>query len=360
VSTADVTSSQIGFRPTSSQIGLAAVGAVGLAMLFVLPMVLDLFSLLQLTVYVIFAILALSLGFVLGYGGILCLGQAAFFGIGAYTYAIAGFNIEGTTLPFLLGLAAPAIFAAAVGYFIFYGRITDVYVGVITITVTLILFSLVNSTAGPEYKVGNVLLGGFNGIPNLPLLEWPFQPGNWLSPEDTFRFSLICLLASYFGLRWLLASRFGRVVVSVRENERRAELLGYDVRLIKLITFVIGATLAGLAGVLHANWGSFVGPGVFGVIQSAQVLIWVMVGGTGTLLGPVFGCVLLMWFTNALGGQQLINASLMLGATLLVFVLALPAGLLPTIVRLAGMVQRLVAGLMRRRSGAAPARKGLS
>ena len=92
--------------------------------------------------------------------------------------------------------------------------------------------------------------------------------------------------------------------------------------------------MAGLAGILHVNWGSFVGPNVFSVIQSAQVLIWVMVGGSTTLIGPVLGCMGLMWFTNSLGSQQVINATLVMGATLLVFVMALPSGLLPTLQRL--------------------------
>jgi ABC-type branched-subunit amino acid transport system permease subunit len=325
-------------RLTLEQWALLAIAIVGIGLVILLPMVIDLFGLLQVTVYIIFAILAVSLGFVLGFGGILCLGQAAFFGIGAYAYAIASFNMEGTTIPFLIALAAPALFAAVVGYFIFYGRITDVYVGVITITVTLILYSLVNSTAGAEYAIGNAQLGGYNGIPALPMLEWPFQTGNPLAPEDLFRLCLLALLGSYFGLRLLLASKFGRLVVAVRENEKRAELLGYDIRLIKLLTFVIGAAIAGFAGILHANWGAFVGPNVFSVIQSAQVLIWVMVGGTGTLLGPVVGCIMLMWFTSALGGQQIINSSLVLGATLLVFVMALPAGLLPTLRRFGSRV----------------------
>ena len=321
-------------RLTLGAYGLMALGALGLCLLIGLPMVLDLFTLLQLTVYVIFAILAISLGFVLGFGGILCLGQAAFFGVGAYTYAIAAFNMTGTTVPLLLALLTPALFALILGYFIFYGRITDVYVGVITITVTLILFQLANSTSGAEYRIGNAALGGYNGIPAVPLLEWPLQPGNLILPADMFRLCLGALLACYFGLHWLLASRWGRIIIAVRENERRAELLGYDVRLVKLLTFTLGATMAGLAGILHVNWGSFVGPNVFSVIESAQVLIWVMVGGSTTLIGPILGCMGLMWFTNSLGSQQVVNATLVLGATLLVFVMALPSGLVPTLQRL--------------------------
>ena len=109
---------------------------------------------LELTVYMIMAILALSLALIWGYGGILCFGQSAFFGLGAYTYAIAMFNIGESTIPLLLAIILPAAFAALLGYFMFYGRISDVYLGVITLTVTLILFNSVNSTAGPEFHIG--------------------------------------------------------------------------------------------------------------------------------------------------------------------------------------------------------------
>jgi ABC-type branched-subunit amino acid transport system permease subunit len=314
-----------------AKLGLVLTALAGLALLIGLPIWLDLYALLQVTLYIVFAILTLSLGFVLGFGGILCLGQSAFFGIGAYAYAIAAINMGETTIPALLALLVPGLFAAALGYFIFYGRITDVYVGVITLTVSLILFSLVNSTAGPEYHIGTAVLGGFNGIPNVPILNWPLQPDAMLDPQAIFYLAMGGLLAVYFGLRALLAMRFGRVVVAVRENERRAELLGYDVRLVKLVTFTLGAVIAGFAGLLFANWGAFVGPSVFSVMQSAQVLIWVMVGGTGTLLGPVAGSMLVLWLTNLLGGQQLLNTSLVLGAILLVFVLVIPSGLLPAI-----------------------------
>jgi branched-chain amino acid transport system permease protein len=135
------------------------------------------------------------------------------------------------------------------------------------------------------------------------------------------------LLVCYFGLRWLLATTFGRVVVAVRENERRVELLGYDTRLYKLLALTLGAAIAGLAGCLFANWGSFVGPSVFSVVQSAQILIWVTVGGASTLLGPIIGSVLISWLTTTLGTQQMLNASLVLGFILLVFVLAVPGGI---------------------------------
>jgi ABC-type branched-subunit amino acid transport system permease subunit len=321
--------------------GLAIVGVLGIAFLLLTPQLADLDTVLELTVYMIMAILALSLALVWGYGGILCFGQSAFFGLGAYTYAIAMFNIGESTMPFLMAIAAPAAFAALLGYFIFYGRISDVYLGVITLTVTLILFNSVNSTAGPEFHIGAAKLGGFNGIPGIPSLNIPGDKNAQVDLEGMFYLSTGVLLATYFGLRLLLASRFGRIIVGIRENERRAELLGYDPRAYKLATFVIGAALAGLAGCLFANWGSFVSPTIFGLAQSAQIIIWVIVGGRGTLIGPIVGCIGIQWLSASLGANQptgsgswaslLSNAPLMLGAILIAFVLLVPRGLLPTL-----------------------------
>ena len=133
----------------------------------------------------------------------------------------------------------------------------------------------------------------------------------------------------YFGLHALLATRFGRVLVAVRENERRVEFLGYDARLHKLVAFSIGGGLAGLAGCLFVSWGNYVSPTVFSVVQSAQIIIWLMVGGAGTLLGLVFGALAISWATVEIGTQQLVNANVVLGAILLVFVLLVPKGVAP-------------------------------
>ena len=104
---------------------LVAVGLLGVALMIILPLALDLFELLQITLYAIFGILALSLAFIWGYGGILCFGHSAFFGLGAYTYAVAVINIGESTAPFLLAMLLPAALAAALGYFMFYARISD-------------------------------------------------------------------------------------------------------------------------------------------------------------------------------------------------------------------------------------------
>jgi ABC-type branched-subunit amino acid transport system permease subunit len=322
-------------------VGLVAAGFIGVAFLVLLPRFAELDTVLEFTVYMIMAILALSLALVWGYGGILCFGQSAFFGLGAYTYAIAMFNIGESTIPFLMAIALPAAFAALLGYFIFYGRISDVYLGVITLTVTLIMFNSINSTAGPEFHIGSARLGGFNGVPGIPPLNFPGNRSAPVELEGMFTLSTTLLLATYFGLRLLLASRFGRIIVGIRENERRAELLGYDPRAYKLATFTIGAALAGLAGCLFANWGAFVSPTIFGLSQSAQIIIWVIVGGRGTLIGPIVGCIGIQWLSAALGANQpsgsnawaglLGNVPLVLGVILIAFVLLIPKGLVPTI-----------------------------
>jgi ABC-type branched-subunit amino acid transport system permease subunit len=223
--------------------------------------------------------------------------------------------------------------------------------------VTLILFNSINSTAGPEFHIGSARLGGFNGIPGIPSLNVPFFKDWQIDLEGMFYLSTASLIVTYFGLRALLASHFGRTIVGIRENEQRAQLLGYDPRVYKLATFTIGAALAGYAGGLFANWGNFVSPTIFGLAQSAQIIIWVIVGGRGTLIGPILGCVGIQWLTAALGAnapsgaagwQALLgNVPLILGAILVAFVLLVPKGLVPTIGGLDALLTRSRAGASR-------------
>ena len=322
--------------------GIVVTAAVMVAVAVGAPLVVDQFQLLQLTVFASMCILALSLGVVWGYGGILCFGQSAFFGLGAYTYAVTAVNLGESTLAIVLSIVVPAIFAALLGYFMFYGRLSDVYLGVITLSVTLIFFNLTNSTAGDAYRIGSARLNGFNGMPSLPTFNVPGNPGRLLDPTETFYLVNALLLIVYVGLHALLTSHFGRVVVAVRENETRCELLGYDVRRHKLLIFSLGGAIAGLAGSLFANWGAFVSPNVFSLTTTSQIIIWVIVGGRGTLIGPVIGCIGIQWLSAALGANQpsggsdlwskiFANAPLILGVILIAFVLLVPKGLVPTL-----------------------------
>jgi len=306
----------------------SAVAAVGV---IIAPLFVDLFQIMQLTVFAAMAILALSLGFIWGYGGILCFGQTSFFGLGAYAYAVAAINFGDSTPAIMLAIIVPVIFAALLGYFIIYGGVSDVYLGVITLTVSLILLNLVNSTAGDVYKIGSARLGGFNGIPGVPTINMPGDTSYILSPEQAWILTGLALIAVYLGLRLLIASTFGRVIIAIRENETRAALLGYDPRIYKLLTFMIGGAVAGFAGALYVNWGAFVSPTIFALGLSAQIIIWVIIGGRGTLIGPIIGCLLVQWMVTEIGAQQTLDANFILGAVLIGFVLLVPKGIAPTV-----------------------------
>ncbi|MCB8883445.1 branched-chain amino acid ABC transporter permease [Acidisoma cellulosilytica] len=311
--------------------GPIAVVVAGLVLLVGAPMVTGTFGLLQLTVFAALAIFALAQGFIWGFGGILCFGQSAFLGLGGYAYAVGALNMTDTTGAVALAIIVPMLFAALLGYFMFYGRISDAYIGVITLTVAIILFDLFNSTSGDIYHIGQAPLGGFNGIPSVPPLNIPGDPDAQLDTTGLWYAAMGALILCYIMLKWILATRFGRVVVAIRENETRAQLLGYDPRLFKLLTFVIGAGISGVAGCLYTNWGAFISPTVFSLTMSAQVIIYVLVGGLGTLVGPIFGAVGIQYLINLAGGQHVIDPNLLLGIVLVAFVLLVPQGVVPVI-----------------------------
>lgn len=302
--------------------------AVAIALLAVLPLLVDTYTL---TILLIYAMLGLSLGLIWGYGGILCFGQAAFFGLGAYTYAIAAINFGESTIPMVLGILVPAAFALMLGAMMFYGRLGDVYLGVITLVVTLILFKFMNSTAGPQYVIGNARLGGFNGIPGFQTLNVPGYPDAYLWGDSLFYVVAGAMLLVYLFVTWLLKSSFGRIAVGIRENETRISLMGYDIRARKTILFAIGASIAGLAGAFFANWAEIVTPGLFSLSQSAEIIIWCIVGGLGTRFGPMIGAAGLAYLKFLLGQQSMIDNTLIMGLILVLFVLFLPKGLVPAI-----------------------------
>ncbi|RDD68385.1 branched-chain amino acid ABC transporter permease [Paracoccus versutus] len=314
---------------TSDRLGAVAMILAAAWALFIVPSGGDMTLILSGSIYCAFGILALSLALIWGFGGILSFGQTAFFGIGGYAYAVLALNIGNTTTAALLAILVAAAMAAAIGYFMFWGRLGDVYLGVITLVLSLILYRFINQTSGSEWKIGKAPLGGFNGIPSTPILN--DLDGNPLWPEDIYVLCVVALILSYILCRLLLATYFGRVVVALRENELRAELLGYDTRLYKLGVFSIAGGLAGLAGVLFANC-VFVSPNMFSLTTSSQLLVWVIVGGLGTLAGPVMACFLLLAFSAWLGTLNAgvwLDPNLVMGLVLTLFVLVLPKGILP-------------------------------
>lgn len=313
---------------------IATFVLAGLA-IALLPSILGLFTVVQLTVFLIYGMLALSLDLIWGFAGILSFGQAALFGIGGYVYGIVGIN-SGLPLPALLaGMAAAAAVAAVLGYLSFYGRVAPMFFAIITLIVALILYQVMGSTADPRYAVGAAKLGGYNGMTMIPTpgAELPYLSGPPLGPSGLFHLVgglLFAVLASCIALT---RSSFGRILQGIRENEHRTELLGFDVRWRKTVAFAIAGAIAGLAGALFAAWGNFINPEVFSLPQAALVVIWVLVGGRGTLYGAVLGAVAVQFLSSYLGAAGSTYTTVMLGAALLVIVLFFKDGLAPALWR---------------------------
>ncbi|WP_173935170.1 branched-chain amino acid ABC transporter permease [Chelativorans sp. Marseille-P2723] len=312
------------------------VGVVGASLIAMIlaPFFMDQFGLFQFTVYIVIALFALSQAFVWGIGGIVSFGQAMFFGIGGYAYAILSIHFGDSTYGVIGSLVFPGIFAAVLGYFIFYGRISDIYVGVITMAVSLMFLLFFNASSGDGYAILGVPLGGYNGIPALPPLNIPGNPASTLGYSAMWYVVMSSLLLVYALLRWMLTRRFGKVVVAIRENEERVGMLGYDPRRYKLATFVIGALIAGLAGSFYASWGGFISPTVFSLTMSVQVIVYVLVGGLGTLVGPILAAIALQMLVSYAGTQAAVDPTFLLGTVLLLFVLLIPKGFMPAIMDL--------------------------
>ncbi len=295
--------------------------------------------------------LALSLCLLWGYGGVLSLGQAAFFGIGGYTYGIVGLNLMeahgNTYIAVLSGVIVPTLFAALLGLIMFFARLGGVYIAILMLVVALMFELFLLQTADPSYTIGAAYLGGFNGLrpasPDDPLLpSLLFSLGSSHLEFDGrsvefFYFTLGLLVAVYLGLRWLVNSSFGYIIVAVREDSHRTETYGYDIRLIQLSVFCIAAALAGLSGVLYTSWGTFIHPNQFGLKANILIVIWVAVGGRKDLTAALIGALVLEWVglrLAAIGDFSL----LIMGGILIAAMLLTPDGVVTT---LSSQYQRL-------------------
>ena len=276
--------------------------AVVLVALLAYPSVMGSYAASNLSLFLLYALLGLSLAVVWGYTGILSFGQVAFFGIAGYAFGVISVNVPtplGITLGVLGGVAVGGLVATSLGYFMFYGGVRDVYVTIITLVSTLVLHTFMAQTAGDEWSVGAAALGGSNGMPTIPTLALGVGPVSVTVTDVSFYFLVLGLLvATYLGLRVLVNSDYGRVMVAVREDEDRTRMFGYDVRRVKLLVFAFGGMLAGLSGVLYASWGQYVHPGMFSLTFAALPVVWVSVGGRKTLVGAIVATVLIERFSQ--------------------------------------------------------------
>ena len=286
------------------------------------------------TVYFfVWVFIALSLCLIWGYGGSLSFGQTAFFGIAGYGYGVLTLNFGSaygfTLVALVAAVALAALFAALLGYFMFFGRIAGVFLGIVTLAVTLMLERFMAQTAGPEWHIGSARLNGFNGMSAMPPLTipWPGEPIVLFADVGLYYFVLGLLVFVYLALRILMNSSFGNVIVAIRENPERAEMLGYDVRKYQLITFVIGAALAGISGVLYTAWGQYITPSSMGMTAAALPLIWVAVGGRSDLTSTVVGTLVVLAAFQALTIYGSQYALVFMGMLLVLTVLIAPNGL---------------------------------
>jgi branched-chain amino acid transport system permease protein len=285
----------------------------------------------------IYAIAATSLNLALGYGGMISFGHAAFVGTGAYVAAIC--VTEGLTSAWLGWPAAVAVSALAawlIGAVSL--RTRGVYFIMITLAFAQMMFYLVNSMKA---------YGGDEGL-SLP------QRASDLGNEVAFYYVVLAfLLGSIYCLKRLMESRFGRVIVAIRENETRAEAIGLPVFRYQLACFVIAGAAAGLAGALLANHGKYVNPNVLHWAQSGTLMIMVILGGVGRLWGGTIGAAVLLGLEHliadypvawlaALAPNYQQHANLGVGAVLLAIVLFAPQG-----------IAGLMAGNTRRKKNAA-------
>lgn len=300
----------------------------------------------MLSLFLIMGILGLSVDLLWGYTGLLSFGQAAFFGLGGYGYAISTINFlckvapesfshytvtctSGSTyIPILIAIAVSALVAFTLGYFLFYGRVRGVYFSIITLCVPLILEHV--STNMVEAQIGSIPIGGYNGITDIPRPSFGLPGVGTLLVDTPLRFYFLVVMASaaaYLFCRWLVHTPFGRVLIAIRENELRTESFGYDVRRFKLWIFTIAGAIAGLSGFLFSTSGSFISPWSFNFVLSAESIIWVMLGGRGTLIGAFVGALVVQLLENLLSGAFLYYWLLVLGIGFILIVLVLPEGI---------------------------------
>ncbi|WP_246788126.1 branched-chain amino acid ABC transporter permease [Bradyrhizobium sp. CCBAU 53421] len=313
---------------TSAPAGQASAGwkvlpiVEGLVLLIalVLPWVLQDYLTVFATRVVILALFALSFDLVWGYAGIMSFGQALFFGAAGYGVALLARDLNVTSILLILpagtliGLTASLL----LGGFLLLGRYPS---SVIFVS----LGTLTGSYAADRLARGWYYLGGQNGIPSIP----PLTLGSYEFEEGPVYYYMVLgiLVVVYLLCRFLVRSQFGLALAGLRENEQRIAFFGYKAQHLKAIIFAVGGTIAGLAGSLYAFHEGFVWPNMLGVVFSTQVVLYVLFGGSGTLIGAVIGTVIIEGVSFWLSDNYRDVWPIILGVLLLLVIMFRPLGL---------------------------------
>ncbi|HSB81608.1 MAG TPA: branched-chain amino acid ABC transporter ATP-binding protein/permease [Candidatus Methylomirabilis sp.] len=267
------------------------------------------------TEILIFSLMALAFNILLGYGGLLSFGHGAFFGIGAYGVAMTYTHlVKGMAVPMLVGTTAATGMGAVIGFLLMRKR--GVYFALLTLAFTQMFFYIVYRATG--------VTGGENGIGGI---ERSVVAGVDFTHQVTYYYLVAAVVSLAIGLVWrLVHSPFGRVLLATRENERRANCVGYDPKRYKLIAFTISCGLTGLAGALHAFLLNFVYPETLHVNFSGEIVAMTLVGGMRNFFGPIVGAVFFIFVRDILSSYTE-NWMVFFGIVFMAFILFSPNGI---------------------------------
>jgi branched-chain amino acid transport system permease protein len=295
------------------------IGAIIVVLMVAYPFFVSNYPRELITEIYIFSILAMSLDLLLGFTGLMSLGHAAFFGLGAYGVALLATHLGiSAWIGLVAGVLLAAGGAAVIGFFCV--RTSGISFLMLTLAFSQLIFS-----AALKWRD---LTGGTDGM---AIPDKPSFFGLELSNSLVMYFmALIFFLLSYFGLRRLLNSPLGRTFIGIRENEQRMLAMGYPVRAYKLLSFVIAGGLAGFAGGLYAIFNSFISPDAIYWTASGDILIMVMLGGAGTLIGPVVGTGLFLLMKNVVSSYSE-HWLLIIGVIFISCVMFFPGGIWGTL-----------------------------
>ena len=319
-------------RPGGRAILTGFVAIAAAAIVWAAPLVLDAFAINVLTRSLIYAVLAVTVDLLWGFTGILTFGQAAFFGAGAYAAAIVATQMGSTPAWLLAGLAlailAPMALGIVVGWLSFYRRSTPLYASVISLVLPIVVTQLIYS--------GGTFTGSSSGLVGYDTLP--------LELEGFFRLAGLALVAATLAAWIFVRSDAGKVLVAIRDNDLRCAYLGLNTKRIQILLMTVLAGVAGLAGFLFAHASGVVAPENTSFLFGTELVIWVALGGRGTLLGPVLGTLAIDYCSASLSGDLPFLWQLLLGIAFVVIIIVLPEGM-------AGLARRAFATVFRRGAG---------
>lgn len=303
-------------RRLALPVGLAAAGIV---LLFIAPDVLPTYLVNTLIRAFLYAAVAITVDILWGYTGILTFGQSAFFGLGAYaaalTFTHVGFGPGTALMAFGIAIAGAMLVALVVGWFAFHPGASALYGSVITLVLPIVVSQLLYS--------GGSFTGSSSGLAGFESFD--------LSLEAWFRITAGFLLVITAGAWVFVRSDAGRILEAIRDNEQRCAYLGINVSRVKILLMVACGAVASCAGFLFACVQMVVAPEYAGFAFGTELLMWVALGGRGTLLGPVIGTVLLDSSTSYLSGSLPFLWKLLSGVAFVIVIVAMPQGLLPAL-----------------------------